>query len=294
MKPQIIALGLSGLVGSRISELLSDRYTFLGLSTSSGIDITKPDTLTKIKDFEESNYVLHLAAKTDVDGCEEEKKLGESSDAWKINVLGTSNVAEICRETGKKIIYFSTDFVFDGQKPEGQSYAEDDLPSPQNFYALTKLEGEKAVEKSGADYLILRTAYPYRAKFDLKKDFVRGIKDRLENGHSVEAVEDHIFCPTFIDDIAHALGKLIETDSFGIYHAVGSSSLTPFEAVNLLADSFGLDKSLIKPTKREEFFKDRAQRPFNLSLANDKIEKLGVRMRTFEEGLSELKRQIDS
>ncbi|MEK9178655.1 MAG: NAD(P)-dependent oxidoreductase [Patescibacteria group bacterium] len=294
MKPQIIALGLSGLVGSRISELLSDKYNFVSLSISSGVNITKPETLAAVKNYEEANYVLHMAAKTDVDGCEDEKKLGEDSEAWKINVLGTENVSEICRQTGKKIIYFSTDFVFDGEKPETQSYSEEDLPNPQNFYAKTKYEGEKAVEGSGADYIILRTAYPYRAKFDLKKDFVRSIKEKLEEGSRVEAVEDHIFCPTFIDDLAIALDSLIENDSYGIYHAVGGSSLSPYQAVNFIAQTFGLDKSLITSAKREDFFHSRAVRPFNLSLSNDKIGKLDVKMRTFEEGILEVKKQLNS
>src|SRR3989337_1709394 len=172
MKPQIIALGLSGLVGSRISEILSEKYQFVSLTTSSGVDITKPETLTVIKNYENANFVLHLAAKTDVDGCEDDKRFGEQGEAWRVNVLGTSNVAEICREAGKKIIYISTDFVFDGKKPEGEYYSEEDIPNPKNWYAVTKYEGEKAVEKSGADYLILRIAYPYRAEFELKKDFV--------------------------------------------------------------------------------------------------------------------------
>ncbi|KKR76437.1 MAG: dTDP-4-dehydrorhamnose reductase [Candidatus Levybacteria bacterium GW2011_GWA2_40_8] len=294
MKPQVIALGLSGLVGSRISELLSDKYDFISLTQESGIDISRPDSLTVVKKYEEASYVLHLAAKTDVDGCEEDKKLGEQSDAWRINVWGTANVSEICRETGKKIIYISTDFVFDGKKKEGQSYTEEDIPNPQNFYALTKYEGEKAVEKSGADYVILRIAYPYRAKFAIRKDFARSIKERLENNQPVKTVANHIFCPTFIDDLAGVIDKAIENDLSGIYHAVGASSISPLDACNLIADVFDLNRSLISKTTREEFFKDRAFRPFNLSLSNGKIEKLGVIMRPFKEGLSEIRKQLNS
>ena len=234
---------------------------------------------------------MHLAAKTDVDGCEDDKRFGEQGEAWRVNVLGTSTVAEICREAGKKIIYISTDFVFDGKKPEGDYYSEEDIPNPTNWYAVTKYEGEKAVEKSGADYLILRIAYPYRAEFELKKDFVRNIKDRLKDGEEVMAVTDQLFCPTFIDDLAPVLDKLFENGSFGIYHAVGSPPITPFDASISIAEVFGLDKTLVKPTTREEFFKGRAERPFNLSLSNDKIEKLGVRMRSFQEGLEESKKQ---
>ena len=294
MKPQVIALGLSGLVGSRISELLAEKYELVSLTTSSGVDITKPESLTVIKEYRDANFVLHLAAKTDVDGCESDKELGDQGEAWKVNAWGASNVAEIWRETGKKIIYISTDFVFDGQKPKGEYYTEEDIPNPTNWYAVTKYEGEKTVEKSGADYLILRIAYPYRAKFAIRKDFARSIKERLENNQSVKTVTNHIFCPTFIDDLAGVIDKLIENDLSGIYHAVGASSISPLDACYLIADVFGLNRSLILKTTREEFFKDRAFRPFNLSLSNGKIEKLGVIMRPFDEGLSEIRKQLNS
>ena len=291
-KPQVIGLGLNGLVGSRVTELLSDRYDFVSLSRETGVDITDPQTLTAIKNYSDANFVLHFAAKADVDGCEEDKSLGEQGDAWKINVIGAENVAEICRETGKKMIYISTDTVFDGEKPEGESYSEEDLPNPINWYAKTKYEGEKMVEASGADYAIARLAYPYRAKFDVKKDFMRAIWDRLKSNQEVKAVTDHIFCPTFIDDLAGAIDALISTDSMGIYHVVGGQSITPYDAALKIAQIFDLNKNLISQTTREEFFKDRAPRPFNLALNDGKIEKLGVKMKGFEEGLNTIKSQL--
>ena len=87
-KPQIIGIGLNGLVGSRITEILSDKFEFVSLSTSTVVDITKPETLTVIKDYSKADFILHMAAKTDVDGCEFEKDLGEKSEAGKINVDG--------------------------------------------------------------------------------------------------------------------------------------------------------------------------------------------------------------
>lgn len=294
MKPKIIGLGLNGLIGSRITQLLSDKYEFISLSTSTGVDITKKETLGIIKSYKDANFVLHFAAKADVDGCEKDKDLGLNGDAWKINVEGTRNVSEICRETGKKIIYVSTDFVFDGEKPQGEYYTEEDQPNPINWYAKTKYEGEKAVEGSGADCIIVRTAYPYRAKHDVKKDFVRAIWDKLNDGLEVKAVTDHIFCPTFIDDLAFALDKLIENDEAGIYHVVGSDALSPYSATLKIADIFGLDKSKVHKTTREEFFKDRAPRPYNLNLKNDKIKQLGVEMKSFDDGLLEIKRQLEN
>jgi len=291
-KPQVIGIGLNGLVGSRVTEILSEKIELIPMSSTTGVDITKPETLVTIKKYAKANFILHMAAKTDVDGCEKDSELGEASDAWRINVGGAANVAEIARETGKKIIYISTDFVFDGKKSEGEEYAETDQPAPVNYYAETKFEGERKVEESGADFAIVRLAYPYRAKFDPKTDFMRAIKNRLEQGQPVKGVTDHIFCPTFIDDFALALFTIIENDAMGIYHTVGAQGLSPFEASVIIAETFGLDKGLISETVREEFFKDRAHRPFNLALSNAKIETLGVRMRGFEECLQLIKSEL--
>lgn len=291
-KVQVIGIGLNGLVGSRVTEVLADNIEFIPMSSSTGVNITKPESLTTIADYPNADFILHMAAKTDVDGCEKDKELGESGDAWRINVQGTANVAEIARETGKKVIYISTDFVFDGEKPRGEDYSEEVQPNPVNWYAQTKFEGERKIEESGADFAILRPAYPYRAEFDKKLDFMRAIKNRLEKGQEVKGVTDHIFCPTFIDDIALAIEKLIENDASGIYHAVGSEKLSPYEASVKIAEVFGLDKSLISETTREEFFKDRAPRPFNLALSNAKIGELGVKMRGFEESLHIIKSHL--
>ncbi len=291
-KPQIIGLGLNGLVGSRVTELLKDKYDFVSLSRSTGVDITDSSSLTQIKDYTDANFILHMAAKADVDGCEQDKSLNESGEAWKINVEGSRNVAEIARETGKKVIYISTDFVFDGEKPEGEQYSEEDLPNPINWYAKTKYEGEKAIEGSGADFVILRLAYPYRAEFDVKSDFMRSIKDRLSQNLPVQGITDQIFCPTFIDDFASSIDTVIKNDATGIYHTVGSTGLSPYDAVVKIAEVFDLPKNAISKTTRGEFFKDRAPRPFNLALKNDKIAKLGVSLRGFEEGLQIIKSQL--
>ena len=268
---------MNGLVGTRVIELLREKFTFIQLSRSMGLDVTQPNTIESLKNYKYADFVLHMAAKTDVDGCEKDKSLGENGEAWKINVDGAKNVAEICHETNKKMIYISTDFVFNGENEAGEAYSEDDLPDPINWYAKTKYEGEKRVMESGCNYLIVRLAYPYRAKYEAKPDFMRAIKGRLEQRENVKGVTDHIFCPTFIDDFARAIEILIKNNASGIYHAVGSQSLSPYQASLNIAEAFGFDKSLISKTTREEFFKDRAPRPFNLALANDRIEELGVK-----------------
>ncbi|MGH7246392.1 MAG: SDR family oxidoreductase, partial [Candidatus Levyibacteriota bacterium] len=139
----IIGTGISGLVGSRITELLSADFSFEEISRSTGIDITDNRSVLQKISSSNSPFVLHLAAKADVDGCELDKPLGVNGDAWKINVIGTKNIADACLQTGKKLLYISTDFVFDGEKADG--YTEEDMPNPINWYAETKYEGEKIV-----------------------------------------------------------------------------------------------------------------------------------------------------
>lgn len=281
---KILGTGLSGLVGSRIVELLCSKYEF----DSSTEDITDRNIIQQRIKNSDAPLVLHLAAKTDVDGCEKDKEKGEDGDAWKINVIGTENVARACSQAQKKLIYISTDFVFDGEKGD---YAEEDLANPINWYGKTKYEGEVKIKNSGCDFIIARISYPYRARYDFKKDFVRGLIERLKNGQELKMVEDHIFTPTLIDDIAYALDVLITKKQNGIFHVTGSQMITPYDVAILISKTLGFDTSKISKIKREEFFKGRAPRGFNLSLKNDRIKKLGINMKTFGEGLKEIKSQ---
>ena len=284
-KKKLLAVGGSGLVGSRILEILENDFSVQNFSLETGVDITNPATLSPILDAPSGSIVFHLAAKADVDSCEKDRSLGEEGAAWKINVEGAKNVALACVKAGHTMVYVSTDFVFSGDDtPEG-GYTEEDLPDPFGWYALTKYEGEKIVAKTGVRHVIMRIAYPYRSKFLEKLDFVRAIRERLEKGQEVRAVTDHIMTPSFIDDIAFALKAIIEGNVDGIYHVVGSSSISPYDAAVAIASRLRIKQPLITRVTREEFFKDRAPRPFNLSLKNDKIKQLGVSMRTFEEGL---------
>ncbi len=291
-KVSLLSIGGNGLVGSRISELLSSDYKISNVGNTQGVNITIRESIDTVIGNDEYTHVLLLAAKADVDGCETDKNLGEQGDAWKINVEGTQNVVDACSKYGKKLIYVSTDFVFDGEKAEGKYYTEEDVPNPINWYGMTKYEGEKRVQASAIDYIIVRPAYPYRASFDRKKDFVRAIMGRLEESLGVAAITDHYFAPTFIDDFAFSLKALISQNASGIYHSVGSSVITPFESAVEIAKTFDYDTTLVKSTTRSEFFAGRAKRPFNLALKNDKIVQLGVKMRTFSDGLEELKRQL--
>jgi len=287
---KIVGTGLSGLVGSRIQELLTD-YEFEDISRRTGTNITdKEAVLNRIKNSP-AEVVLHLAAKANVDACEQDKHLGENGEAWQINVVGTENVVAAVKATGKRLIFISTDFVFDGENPPVGGYTELDIPSPINWYAQTKYEAEQRVLNEDIASCVVRIAYPYRAAFE-KNDFMRAIKNRLENNQPIAGVIDHTFCPTFTDDIALALDLLITENATGMYHVTGSEKLSPYDGAMTIAEVWNLDKSFISETTRAEYFKDKAVRPFNLSMNNDKLKQLGIHPSTFQEGLRKIKNQL--
>jgi dTDP-4-dehydrorhamnose reductase len=304
MKTKILATGLTGLVGSRFPELLDGAYEFQSIGRSTGVDILDKAAVLSAISSSDAQIVLHIAGKTHVDGCELDKvrdkeilnfknlqeqveAWAKEQTAWAVNVFGTQNIVEACQKTNKKIIYFSTDFVFDGKK---RAYLEDDEPSPVNWYAKTKYEGEKLIQSSGLDYIIARIAYPYRAFF-ARNDFMRALLAKLQKSEKLSAITDHIMTPTFIDDVVNALDILIKLEQKGIFHVVGSQTVTPYQAAVEIAGEFGLDDALISKTTRREYFAGKAPRPFCLHLKNDKIGKLGIEMSTFDKGIIEVKNQ---
>ncbi len=279
----ILGTGLSGLVGSRVVELLSPRHSFEDLSLDTGVDITDQTAVRERITKSNAPWVFHFAAKTDVDGAEGERTLREKGPTWIVNVTATEHIVSVCRTTKKKLLYISTDYVFDGIKDE---YSEEDAPNPQGWYALTKYEGERCVAGLGDQALIIRIANPYKRKTVGRADFVHKIINRLRGNQQLHAPTDQLFIPTFIDDIAHALAVLVDNNAFGLYHVVGSQALSPYDGARKIAALFGLDEGLILPTTFESYFQGRAPRPKRAVLKHDKITKFGVKMSTFDEGLA--------
>ncbi|RJR15482.1 NAD(P)-dependent oxidoreductase [Candidatus Microgenomates bacterium] len=280
---RILGTGLSGLLGSHITASLGKELTFIEISQND-VDITNQSQLTAFCVQQSFDAILHLAAKTDVDSCEQDKTLGKEGAAWQINVDGTSYLVEIAQKKGVPIIYISTDFVFDGTQ---EFYTEADQPHPINWYGVTKYEAEKLV-LSDLRNCVIRLAYPYGTKSEQKKDFVRMIGQKLARGEEVVAVADHYFTPTFIEDIVAAIGVVCNKNLTGAVHAVGSSFLTPFEAAQQIAHVFGFDGRNVKPTTRDLFYKNRAPRPYKLQLKNATISSY-IHMKPFTQGLALLK-----
>lgn len=268
---KIAITGSTGLVGSRIVELLSKDFTFIPLNHSD-IDITNSgEVQQKLKDLD-FDLFLHLAAYTNVDGAETNKE-----EAYKINVEGTKNILNVIEEKNKQLLYISTDFVFDGKTGP---YFEDSQPNPISYYGETKYQGEQVVKDKA---MIVRLSYPYRQNFEPKKDFVRTVKSLLEQKKELQMVEDSLFVPTFIDDVAGALSHLMKNYRPEIYHIVGASSLSPFESGKLIARTWNLDESLVKPITYKEYFNGKAQRPQFSDIRSKKNH--FSPMKTFQEGL---------
>lgn len=269
---KVAITGSSGLVGSRVIELLNDNFQFLPIKQEE-VDITDKQSVEKKLATMDYDIFLHLAAYTSVDGAEKEREL-----AHKINVEGTRNVFETAKNMGKKFIFISTGFVFDGEHPP---YYEESTPNPIGYYGMTKYDGERVVDHDG---MIVRIEYPYRASFEPKKDFVRAIKTRLESGLVVNSITDSLMTPTFIDDIAQSLKHLMHHFSPEIIHIVGADCLSPYDAALAIAKHWHLDETLITKTTYAEYFQGKAARP---KLADVRSRKNHFhKMKTFEEGLS--------
>lgn len=284
----IIGTGLSGLVGSRVTELLSDVYSFTDLSRETGVDLMDFSSVRERITVSQSKWVFHFAAYTNVQGAEDEKDQKEKSVSWQVNVEATKNITDVCQRTGKRLLYISTDYVFDGTK---DFYEEGDVPDPISWYGRTKYEGERKVMELGNRALIIRIATPYRSNPVGKIDFVHKIREKLEKNLPVQAPSDQIFCPTFIDDLATALSVLVAGNASGIYHVVARDAITPYEASVAIAACYGFPAALVETSSYEEYMKGRALPPKHANLKHDKIDALGVSLHTFPEGIRIVKDQ---
>jgi dTDP-4-dehydrorhamnose reductase len=307
---KIALSGAAGLIGSRFYDLLKNKYEIIPVSSAFNVDITEKYKVRKFLESVSPAFIVHMAAKTNVDACEEDKdsdlkKLrakGAYKDEelniekidpldWKgnpsafaVNTVGTKNLADFASENDIKIIYLSTDFVFGGDS-EGE-FTEDDTPSPVNWYGQTKFYGERFIPQNS---LVVRISYPYGYISTVRKDFVWTLIDLLKNSGSLKVVSDHIIAPTFIDDVVSGIDFLIENSTTGIVHLTGDNHLSPFEISVAIAREFGLNESKIELTTRAEFYKNRAKRAFKVLLKNDKLKNLGFAMTDFYKALKLIK-----
>jgi len=286
---RIAVTGPTGLVGTRLIELLTPKFEIVELREEDGFDVVD---LGKVRQALASDIdvVLHLAAFTNVNTAWEQREQRDGL-CYRINVLGTKNIAKVCAEWGIYLIHISTDFVFGGQKH--YPYIEEDEPWPIEWYGETKLWAEEEVLLSGCQAAILRIAFPFRAHFPGKIDLVRWIINGLKEGNLPPMLVDQWITPTFIDDLAPVVGYFTTYQPEGIFHAVGSSIITPYRLARCIAELWGFDLGVVKRGNLLELFlKNPRPRQKYLGLSNQKLRRLGLRMSGLE-ALRTVKNQME-
>jgi len=269
-------------------SILRDDYEVVGLDRyvpegrkDHAVDITQKGPTLEFVVGTAPNVVVHAAAETDVDRCETRRDL-----ARKINVEGTANVAEACVRVGAKLIFVSTDYVFDGSKG---NYAETDQPNPISFYGLTKLEGERIAASTSPGSLIVRPSVLY-GWHPTKLNFATWVLKGLSEHQTLKVVDDHVNSPTFADNLADGIHRAIERNSLGILHIAGSERISRYDFARRIAKRFDLDEGLLVPVEMKDLGWT-ARRPRDSSLNVGKAEKeLSIELFGADRGLEEMAR----
>lgn len=300
---RLLIVGGSGLLGYKIATLAAGKFTTFAtfnhrpvkIRGVTDLKLDKSDETTVKQVFEKvkPEVVIDTAALHNVDYCETHK-----DEARKVNVEGTMNVLEACRIHAAKLIYLSTDYVFDGEK---DCYDENDEPNPINVYGRTKLEAENTITRAGIPYIIARPAVIYgwnpgelaglKSSSGKPMNFVVWALAKLKNGEQIKAVTDQYSQPTLADNLAEVLLAIATSNLQGTFHAAGKSCVNRFEFTTKIAEVFGYDRDLVKPAGSDEF-KQVAQRPRKCCLNVQKAEKtFGVKLIGIQEGLALMKFQ---
>ncbi len=298
---KVLIIGANGFLGTnlfkfRISEMFSNQNLNLvacDLDNSNlpsdvpfhFIDITNYEQTEKIITEISPDIIILTAAMTNVDQCEVNRKL-----ATKINVMGPLNVVNVCKKTNSKLIFISTDFIFDGMKKRDYNYNETDIPNPLSYYSRTKYKAELIIFSSGIEYLICRTAvlYGWNKK---KLNFITWVLNELEQNKSISIVTNQINSPTFVVNLAQILFLLIEKSAKGIYNTAGDCVLNRYEIALRCAEIFDFNKNLITPI---DYLEQKAIRPKHAGLDITKLKKEiepELKVLNLEEGLICMKNQ---
>ena len=287
-------MGGSGLLGSRITKIFSGKFETYATYISKKppldwcetreLDVRKKESVVKLIDEIRPGVVVHTAALTDVDYCESHRE-----EAWELNAVGTSNVIEGCERVGASLVYISTDYVFDGKRG---NYSENDPVNPISYYAVSKLEGEKLLEKCKIDYSVGRVSVVYGWNGPLQRaNFATWVIKNLKEKKRINVVDDQYNTPTLADSGAEAVYLMVKNNAKGVYHITGCECINRYQFALSIAKVFGLDGSKITLGKTPEL-KQPAKRPYNSCLLTSKAEReLGYRPMTASEGLDVMKKQ---
>ncbi len=296
---KILFTGSTGLVGSRVYELLQDKHSITTVSREDNqadiqVDLNDLSLLKKTLENLDLEYVFHFAGYTAVD--EAEKQKGEIDGlCYQTNVNSTQNILNIASSRNAKVIFISTDFVFDG---ENGPYTESDHTGTQDglsWYGWTKKLAEDSVLNDSDRHQIIRIAYPFRSNFT-KGDFARDMITKMESNSLYPLFSDQFLTPTFIDSLADFLIFSLEKSLGGIYHLANSDVVTPYDFGQIINDVFEFNYQIEKGSiySFRQSFPDKAKRPIKGGLITEKIKALGVPTITNREALEILKTQIVS
>ena len=275
MKSKLLIIGGSGLVGSTLLQYASPNYnihftyntnkiTFDNINSTQINLLGNQKLITDLIKEVQPNIVVNTAAHSSVDLCETDHSIAD-----KLHVDITQDITQVCKDIDSKLVYISTDAVFQGELHK--KYTELDQPNPINYYGKTKLQAEQITLNASSKNVVLRTAVIYG--WHKKSRFTNWIIQTLKENHIVDPFIDQYNTPTLVDDLAKSLLSIFEKNISGMFHATGKSCLNRYEFALVLASTFGLDKKLIKSVTSKEKKQD-APRPTSTCLDSRKLEKL--------------------
>ncbi|MCX6642548.1 MAG: dTDP-4-dehydrorhamnose reductase [Candidatus Bathyarchaeota archaeon] len=292
----ILVIGGGGQLGSKIIEYSREYHeiyaTYLSrppqLSASKIFlaDKTDKSSIQSLVKKIKPDVVIDTAALHNVDYCETNKE-----QTHKVNVEGTKNVAEACNAIGAKMVFVSTDYVFNGKIGH---YKETDIPTPINYYGQSKLDGENAIKKICKNYCIARTSVIYSwvstqstvTTSGKPLNFAMWANEKLGKGEQLNIVNDQYSSPTLADHLAQTLLKICEEDLRGIYHIAGKTRINRYDFILKIAEKIGYNPTLIKAVSSSSL-KQKAKRPRDSSLNVEKIEKtLKIKMLFIDDALT--------
>lgn len=271
---KVLVTGTKGQLGyDVVNELEKRGHTAVAVDIEE-MDITDADSVDQVITEADVEAVIHCAAYTAVDAAEENVEL-----CRKVNAEGTENIAKVCKKLDLKMIYISTDYVFDG---EGERpWEPEDERHPLNVYGQTKYEGELAVEKYLEKYFIVRIAWVFGVN---GKNFIKTMLKLSENHSELNVVDDQVGSPTYTYDLAVLLVDMVETEKYGRYHATNEGLCTWYEFAKEIFRQAGVEVKVNPVTS--EMFPSKAKRPKNSRMSKDKLEENGFcRLPTWQNAL---------
>lgn len=277
------------MVGSRFYELAEDDFDLIkaDLNGENPIDITNSKSVEDFFQNHGFDLAILFSAYTDVEGAQKQKG-DKNGPCWQINVEGTKNVAGACRKFHKRLIFVSTDFVFDGV--EGPS--AEDKPTQKDYekiswYGASKVEAEKIIQEILPESVILRIAYPYRSRYEAKDDIAKRYLKLYRDQKMYPVFTDQLITPTFIDDLAPAIKLLVEKGVNGIFHVASPKVVTQYNFAKKTIEVFGGDPNTIPKGSILEFLKNPevTPRPINGGLKTEKIQALGFTPTSWDKGI---------